>query len=125
MPIAVEQLNYSTICKGCWQQMHLPIPLRGVLSAPLRAVGIRRSRMNPNICTICETMFERTMKARTVTIEAAVLFADLRSFTQLTQARSSAEVAGLLDEFYDSCATAIWRHDCWPRFRIASATRSS
>ena len=47
----------STICKGSWQQQHMPMPLRGVLSAPFRAVVIRPSRMNPNICTICELAF--------------------------------------------------------------------
>jgi adenylate cyclase len=104
-------LTYSTICKGCWQQKHMPIPLRGVLSAPFRAVGIRPSRMNPNLCTICELMFERTMKARTVTIDATVLFADLRAYTQLSQTKTPAEMAGFLDEFYDRCANAIWRHD--------------
>lgn len=77
-------LAYSTICKGCWQQKHMPIPLRGVLSVPFRAVGIRPSRMNPNLCTICELMFERTMKARMVTIDATVLFAGLRAYTQLS-----------------------------------------
>jgi hypothetical protein len=29
-------LSYSTIGKGCWQQMHMPMLLRGVLSLPLR-----------------------------------------------------------------------------------------
>ena len=90
-------LTYSTICKGCWQQKHMPIPLRGVLSAPFRVVGIRPSRMNPNLCTICELMFERTMKARTVTIDATVLFADLRAYTQLSQTKTPAEMAGFLD----------------------------
>ena len=52
-------VRYATLCKGCWQQMHMPVPLSGVLAAPLRAFGIRRGRMNPNLCTICETMFER------------------------------------------------------------------
>ena len=70
-------LQAATICKGCWQQMHVPIPLRGLLSVPFRAFGIRPSRMNPNICTICEMMFERAMKARTVTLDATILFADL------------------------------------------------
>ena len=40
------------ICKGCWCQMHVPVPIRGPLSLPLRLFGIRRSRMNPNLCTI-------------------------------------------------------------------------
>jgi hypothetical protein len=44
--------------------MHLPVPLRGVLSAPFRAVGIRPSKMNPSTCTICELMFTKVMRAR-------------------------------------------------------------
>jgi class 3 adenylate cyclase len=104
-------LHYATICKGCWQQMHMPIPLRGALSVPFRAFGIRPSRMNPNICTICETMFERAMKARTVTIDATILFADLRAYTKLSQSMSATEMGGLLDVFYDQCAEAIWQHD--------------
>jgi adenylate cyclase len=104
-------LHYATICKGCWQQMHLPIPLRGALSVPFRAFGIRPSRMNPNICTICETMFERAMKARTVTLDATILFADLRAYTRLSQSMSATDMGGLLDVFYDQCAAAIWQHD--------------
>ena len=104
-------LQSATICKGCWQQMHMPIPLRGVLSVPFRAFGIRPSRMNPNICTICEMMFERAMKARTVTLDATILFADLRAYTELSQSMSPIEMRGLLDAFYDQCASAIWQYD--------------
>jgi len=91
--------------------MHVPIPLRGVLSVPFRVFGIRPSRMNPNTCTICELMFTRVMKARKVTIDATILFADLRSYTSLSQSLSSAEMGGLLDSFYDDCANAIWQFD--------------
>ena len=91
--------------------MRVPIPLRGVLSAPFRVFGIRPSRMNPNTCTICELMFTRVMKARKVTIDATILFADLRSYTSLSQSLSAAEMGGLLDSFYDDCANAIWQFD--------------
>ena len=104
-------VRYATLCKGCWQQMHMPVPLSGVLSAPLRAFGIRRSKMNPNLCTICETMFERMMKARSVKLDATILFADLRSYTKLSQSMSSEAMVDVLDSFYDTCAAAIWRHD--------------
>jgi adenylate cyclase len=104
-------MQSAAICKGCWQQMHMPIPLRGVLSVPFRAFGIRPSRMNPNICTICEMMFERTMKARTVTLNATILFADLRAYTKLSQSMSPIEMRGLLDAFYDQSASAIWHYD--------------
>jgi class 3 adenylate cyclase len=104
-------LTYSTICKGCWNQMHVPMPIRGPLSIPFRVAGIRPSGMNPNLCTICEMAFSRLMKARTVTLEATVLFADLRSYTRLSQSMPPSAVAGLLDRFYDQSAEAIWQHD--------------
>ena len=98
-------------CLGCWQNMKLPIALRTVAALPYRAVGIRQSRMNPNTCTICETMFERVMKARQVEIDATILFADLRGYTSLSQSQSSGAIAKLLDAFYDVCGEAIWEHD--------------
>jgi class 3 adenylate cyclase len=91
--------------------MHIPVPLRGVASAPFRAFGIRPSRMNPNTCTVCEMMFTRVMRARKITIDATVLFADLRGYTSLSQSQTSDAVSGLLDSFYDECANAIWEHD--------------
>ena len=98
-------------CLGCWQNMKLPIALRTIAAVPYRAVGIRQSRMNPNTCTICETMFERVMKARQVEIDATILFADLRGYTSLSQSQSSSAIARLLDAFYDVCGEAIWEQD--------------
>jgi adenylate cyclase len=104
-------LTQSKICKGCWQQMHLPVPLRGPASVPFRAFGIRPSRMNPNTCTICELMFSKVMKARKITIDATILFADMRGYTSLSRSLSSEQVSLLLDDFYEECGTAIWEHD--------------
>lgn len=103
--------HYATFCKACWQVARRPIALRGVLSAPYRAFGLRPSRMNPNCCTYCELMFETVMRARNVTIDATILFADLRGFTRLSQSISTSAMSGLLDTFYDECANAIWAHD--------------
>ena len=104
-------LQQSLICKGCWQNLHVPVVLRGVLSMPYRAFGLRPSRMNPNTCTLCELMFTRVMKATKVTIDATILFADLRAYTSLSQSLSASEMGGLLDVLYDECAAAIWEHD--------------
>ena len=104
-------LPRSMICKGCWQQMHLPVPLRGPASIPFRAFGIRPSRMNPNTCTICELMFTRVMKARQINVDVSVLFADLRGYTTLSQSHPATAVSSLLDVFYDECAEAIWEYD--------------
>jgi adenylate cyclase len=104
-------VGQARICKGCWQQMRLPVPLRGIASAPFRAFGIRPSRMNPNTCTICELMSTKLMKARQVVMDATVLFADLRGYTRLSQSHSAESVSALLDAFYDECAEAIWERD--------------
>jgi class 3 adenylate cyclase len=101
----------AKICKGCWEQIHVPIPLRGPASIPFRLFGIRPSRMNPNTCTICELMFTRVMKARKVAVDVSVLFADLRGYTTLSQSLSADNVSSLLDIFYDECAAAIWDYD--------------
>src|SRR3954463_13446250 len=103
--------NQAKICIGCWQQMHVPVPLRGVLSMPFRAFGIRPSKMNPNTCTVCELMFTKVMRSRKITIDATVLFADLRGYTTLSQSMPADSISALLDAFYDECADAIWDHD--------------
>jgi adenylate cyclase len=108
---SINMINQATICKGCWQQMHVPVPLRGVASMPFRAFGIRPSRMNPNTCTICEMMFTKVMKARQVEIETTILFADVRGYTSLSQSRPQNEISEILDAFYDECAEAIWEGD--------------
>jgi class 3 adenylate cyclase len=51
------------------------------------------------------------MKARKITIDATIMFADLRGYTSLSQSRSADAVSGLLDAFYDESANAIWEHD--------------
>lgn len=99
------------LCLGCWQNLHVPVVLRGPLSAPFRLVGVKPSKMNPNTCTICEMAFAKVMKARAVTIDATVMFADLRGYTALTERLEQAGLTSLLDAFYDDCAAAIWRYD--------------
>ncbi len=101
----------SRICKGCWQQLRIPVPLRGPASIPFRIFGIRPSRMNPNTCTVCELMFTRIMKSRMIAVDVSVLFADLKGYTSLSQTLPPDAVSSLLDAFYDECAAAIWEHD--------------
>ena len=99
----------SLLCLGCWQQLHLPVPLRGVLSWPFRAVGLKPSRMNPTPCTLCELAFTTIMRKRNVDIDATVMFADLRGYTSLTEALPADAMPELLDTFYDACGAIF---DC-------------
>ena len=75
----------ARICRGCWDQMHMPIPIRGPLALPFRAFGITRSKKNPNICTICERSFRYVKKQRHISATATILFADIRGFTNLSE----------------------------------------
>ena len=101
-------LAETSICQGCWDQMHVPVPIRGPLAFPLRLAGIRVSRMHPNLCTICETQFERVKGAKQLLVPGSVLFADVRGYTNLTERIGAAEMASLLSAFYEECAAAIW-----------------
>ena len=103
--------SQSTICKACWQNMRVPIALRGPFSIPFRLIGVRASRMNPNLCTVCERFFARVYGKKQAIFPATVLFADLRGYTSMAEETASEEVVGMLDEFYDECADAIWEHD--------------
>lgn len=101
----------ARICRGCWDQMHVPIPIRGVLALPLRAFGITRSKMNPNICTICERSFRYVKKQRQVTTGASILFADIRGFTDLSERIGASQLSEIVRMFQDRSAQAIWAHD--------------
>jgi class 3 adenylate cyclase len=67
--------------------------------------------MNPNTCTVCEMMFTKVMRATKINVDVSVLFADLRGYTALSQSLPDAQLATLLDVFYDECAAAIWEYD--------------
>ena len=91
--------------------MRMPIPIRGPLSIPFKLLGIKISRMNPNLCNICETMFTKVKRKKQLIIPATIFFADLRGYTNLSQGTDSQEVVGMLHEFYDECAAAVWERD--------------
>jgi class 3 adenylate cyclase len=103
--------SHSMICKGCWQHMHMPVPIRGLLSLPIRLLGVRISRMNPNLCNICETMFTKVKHRKQIVVSTTVLFADLRGYTTLSQSAASADVTDMLHGFTDECAAAVWQRD--------------
>src|SRR3546814_14920016 len=51
------------------------------------------------------------MRTRKISIDATVLFADIRNYTSLSDELSPEAMSTVLDAFIDECADAIWRHD--------------
>jgi adenylate cyclase len=91
--------------------MSVPIPIRGPLAMPFRMFGISKSKMNPNICTICERAFRRVKKRRHISATATILFADIRGYTRLSERMDSLELSDVVSAFQDQCAQAVWAHD--------------
>jgi adenylate cyclase len=104
-------VDRSILCKGCWSQMRIPIALRGPLAIPFKVAGIRASRMNPNVCTVCERHFSAVKKAKQIVTRATVLFADVRGYTGLSQTLDATVVTQMLGEFYEHCAQEVWAAD--------------
>lgn len=101
----------AIFCKGCWDQMHLPVPIGSPLSVPFRMFGITRSKMNPNICTICERAFKTVKRKGHFSHDATILFSDIRGYTRLSEMIDPIELSGIVSEFQDQCAEAVWAVD--------------
>ena len=85
--------------------------IRGPFSFLFRAMGIKKSKMHPNLCTMCESHFARLMKHKQIPVSTTILFADIRGYTDLSQQIQADKVHELLHQFYDRCSAAIWEKD--------------
>ena len=79
--------------------------LSGALSAVYRTFGIKRSPRNPNICTRCSTHVEEGRM-----VEITVLFADLSSFTELTQELGAEKTHEVVDAFLRMATEVLVKH---------------
>ncbi|MEO6674258.1 MAG: adenylate/guanylate cyclase domain-containing protein [Ginsengibacter sp.] len=104
-------MKKTMICQGCWEQMHVPIAIRGPFSILFKPFGIRKSQMHPNLCTICESMFTKVKKQKQILISASILFADIRGYTDLSQRVEAIKLNQLLHVFYDQCSDAVWENE--------------
>ena len=101
-------MKKTVICQGCWEQMHVPIPIRGPFSYLFKPFGIKKSQMHPNLCTVCESMFTKVKKQKQIPIPITIFFADLRGYTDLSQQIETSKINELLHFFYDQCSSAVW-----------------
>ena len=108
-PVPANHSNAS-ICRGCWDEMRVPIPIRGPLALPFRAFGITRSKMNPESARFATVLSVR-QEAASITANASILFADIRGFTDLSERIEAVKLSEIVSLFHDRCAQAIWAHD--------------
>lgn len=79
--------------------------LSGTASVIYRAFGIRRSPRNPNICNRCSTHVEEGR-----IVEVTVFFADLSSFTELTQELGAEKTHEVVDAFLRMATDVLVQH---------------
>lgn len=81
------------------------LPLAGAVGSFLRWFGIRRSSRNPNCCTRCNTHVEDG-----ALVEITMVFADLSSFTELTNKMGASSTFDLVDQYLRLAAEILARH---------------
>ena len=79
--------------------------LSGAMGVVFRSFGIKRSPRNPDICTRCGTHVEEGRL-----VEITVLFADLSSFTELTQDLGAERTHEVVDAFLRMASAALVKH---------------
>ena len=70
---------------------------------------------------MCEKYFTKMAKfskvgktqrnAKTIVVSSAVLFVDIRGYTNLSETADPSVMTELLGQFYESIATVVWEHD--------------
>ncbi len=98
-----ESQPTSRVIKRIWRTLpssprcgYCGAPFAGIGALVVRPLGYRPSRKNPNICDTCIEM----MPPGGMTLEAGVLFADIRGFTNLSERTDPEQASRLLRRFY-------------------------
>jgi adenylate cyclase len=71
-----------------------------------RLLGIKRSRLNPNLCNACEMLAEAYQGG--AEIEMSMLFADVRGSTAMAEKMSPTDFSRLIDRFYKAATRQIF-----------------
>jgi adenylate cyclase len=79
-------------------------PFSGFGARLVGPLGFRPSRKSPNLCATCV----ESSPPGGMTVEAGVLFADIRGFTRLSEQREPEEVSALLRRFYRSAEHVLF-----------------
>lgn len=87
------------------QCMVCGLPLSGVLGEALQWAGIGRSSRNPNCCTRCNAHLEEGRL-----VEMTMLFADLSSFTEMTNRLGAEPTYDLVDRYLRFASDILTAH---------------
>lgn len=99
MESAAHRAHLASQCSVCGTV------LSGSLGLVYRSFGVKRSPRNPNICTRCSTHVEEGRM-----VEVTVLFADLSSFTELTQDLGAEKTHEVVDAYLRMATGVLVKH---------------
>jgi adenylate cyclase len=96
-----RHLPGSPRCKLCHN------PFGGVAGRVVRLAGFKPSRKNPNLCTHCCD----SLPPGGLELDIAVLFADIRDSTALSERVGASAFAEVLNRFYRTATSVVIRHN--------------
>lgn len=97
----IRRLPSEPRCHVCYY------PFEGIGGQVARhLLGIRRSRLNPALCNVCELFAEDHQGGTEV--EMSMLFADVRGSTTIAEKMSPTDFSHLIDRFYKAATREIF-----------------
>lgn len=96
-------LPSSPRCKLCYA------PFGGVGGLIMRMAGRERSRMNPNMCGVCERLAKEHPGGAEV--QLSLLFADIRGSTSLAEKLGTKSFSDLIARFYNAATDELIKAD--------------
>jgi adenylate cyclase len=98
----IRRLPADPRCRLCYYPFH------GIGGALVRTLlGVGPSKMNPQICSICEKAAREYRGGAEV--EMSLVFADVRGSTGIAERHSPAEFSRLIDRFYQAATKVVYR----------------
>jgi adenylate cyclase len=99
----LKRIPSSPRCRMC------AAPFAGPGAPAMRLIGKRPSEANPSWCTSCFNYMSKHHGG--AEIDGAMLFADIRGSTSLAERMTPGEYRALLDRFYTTATSAVFRWD--------------
>ena len=100
---AFRFLPHDPRCKICHSPFH------GMGGFVMRSLGRKQSSLNPNFCNVCEDFAKKFPGGAEV--EMAMLFADVRGSTSLSEQMTAIEFQKLINRFYVGATHEIAEED--------------